>query len=273
LGQLAATPGNGSVVRRFSKHASDIVSARREIGDDAFSDADGKISARALLLFMLNPDAERMGAVQARVPNVGERVHALALLFTGCFLGLAAMPASWKAPSKDAFLAVGLITFQLMNSSHPKLDFQVEWRPDGFGRISILHGARVLAEQTVPPPPALKLVYDIAMRLQLKPQFAAGALSLGAPGLADTQVKTGRSFTFPREPVVEVTSTLEASGRRPSSLIAQSLDDFQVQAVLVRATTSKPKRLEGLVQVRIDALTEEVLTQALEALRRCADVA
>lgn len=269
LEQVAAMPGYGSVVGRFSRHALDIVSARREVSDDAFSDADGKVGARALLLFMLNPDAEKMDAVQARVPNLGARVHALASFFVGCFLGLAAMPVSWKATSRDAFLAVGLIAFKLGSATEPELQSQVEWQPDGSGHTKILHGTRVLAERIVPPPPALRNIAQIATRLKLEPRFTEGMLSLSKPGLTDVQVKIGQSIAFPREPIVEIIATLDARGRRLSSIIAQAQNGFPGQPVLIRATKGKHKRLQGFVQVRIEALAENILAQALAALEQC----
>jgi hypothetical protein len=210
-----------------------------------------------------------MDAVQTRVPNLGERVHALASFFMGSFLGFASLPVAWKAPSKDAFLAVGLMAFTLARGAHPEIDVSVDWQPDGYGTARMLFGGRLVAERKVPASPVLRKVSEMARRLQLEPRFVAGTLQLRVPGLADVQVTTAQSFTFPREPVVEITFALNvSSGGKPDAIVTQALTELAQLPVLVRPAPGKPLRFRGVAQIRADALGERVLAQALEALKR-----
>ncbi len=168
----SADEGFQSYVGRFIEHAETVASAKRELPDDAFAEAEGKIAARALLLFVLNPEADRLVLARRRIKNLGPRVYFLAAAIAGGFSGLAKLPVEIKAPDRQAFLGLTLLVSKLARAQEMVFSESVRWDRQGSRVASlVLEGFEVL-RLLEPPPALLELAKTIAAGLGLEPRYS-----------------------------------------------------------------------------------------------------
>ena len=158
-------------VNRFVKHAEDVAAARRELADDAFAETDGKIQLRALLLFMLNPDPDRLLLAPRRIKILGTRVFCLAAAVAGGFGGLARLPSSMKAPNRQAFSGLTLLVHQAISGREVMLERALAWDAKGVRQDVLTVAGNELARAEAAPPKVLSTAFGIASRVGLKPTF------------------------------------------------------------------------------------------------------
>ena len=158
-------------VNRFVKHAEDIAAARRELADDAFAETDGKIQLRALLLFMLNPDPDRLLLAPRRIGILGPRVFCLAAAVAGGFGGLARLPSSMKAPNRQAFSGLTLLVHQAISGRQVMLERALAWDAKGARQDVLTVAGNEVARAETAPPKVLSTAFGIASRVGLKPTF------------------------------------------------------------------------------------------------------
>lgn len=276
-GHPGASAAQISSVESFSRHATDIVEMRREVSRDAFSDAPGKIAPRALLLFILNPDPDRLLAIPKRVPNLGPSVFLLASIFAGSFAGLANLPASLKAPDKGAFLGVGLLAFNALRGQASTLEVKKEWDAGGNGRIDFALMGRTLLTQKSDPPAGLMKAFELFGRLGLAPAFDAetGGLSMATGRGVDRRMATrlAQSPTFPRVEALEIAVEIELPGTKKSvaSLVANVLENAGGSGIFARVVPGNGKRAGLSVYCPARDVTEASLAEAIRVLVAQAD--
>jgi hypothetical protein len=92
----ARSDGGPQVVSRFLSQAMQIIRAERDFPANGFSDADGSVTLRSILLFLLNPEADRLDAILKRMQGVGPKVYCLAASLMGYRGGFASLNGEIK---------------------------------------------------------------------------------------------------------------------------------------------------------------------------------
>lgn len=193
---------------KFSQHALDVLAGRRELGDDAFSDESGKIFARSLLLFLLNPDAARLANVSGRITGLGPRVHLVSMALAGWFTGLGGLDSAVKYKDRSSFLGSSLLAWKLAWKVPLGLKWITSWETTGV-RTSILSvDGWQLAEKKVEPSKELSLLRSIVTGLGANPSFdlETGVLEWSLPMFSQEKIRARPCMTlsFPRQQAIEL---------------------------------------------------------------------
>lgn len=157
LDELAAMLPQGSKeaarAMELAGWASGVVSGSTDVADDGFADCPGKTVARALLLFLLNPDATRLQSVGRRLGVLGPSVHMLACAFAGGLAGFAGLPAALKAWDMQRYLAVPLLARSLAHGESTPLSDVLSLAEIGAGESSVTDEPCQLLSTSMPAPP------------------------------------------------------------------------------------------------------------------------
>jgi hypothetical protein len=130
--------------------ADDVIALRRDLSDGAFQEGDGLVIQRAFLLFLLNPDPDRLEALPRRVGNLGARVFVTASAFVGYAVGFSRLPKGLKAINRDAYLGVSEFAWHARRGSL-RAEVRSTWLPDGSrNRELVLAGFRVSSTKEQP---------------------------------------------------------------------------------------------------------------------------
>lgn len=148
--RLGAGTTVSSKVSQFLDVARDVVAMRRDVPQRAFEDSAGSTIPRAILLFLLNPQADQLRAIAVRTPLLGSRVYALAAFLIGARAGLTRLPKELKA-NRVHFLAVAAFVYGLAHGTVGPLTVDQEWQDDGGMRARLMSGELLLAESRTPP--------------------------------------------------------------------------------------------------------------------------
>jgi hypothetical protein len=122
----ATETGLPAAVGRFIDFSLDVLNARRDLPPNAFSDTDGSVTLRAVLLFLLNPDADRLAAIRVRNRGVGERVYCIAASLLGMHAGFASLTTEVKG-GRALALAVPRITLEMTQGLSPLAMLRRSW--------------------------------------------------------------------------------------------------------------------------------------------------
>lgn len=114
------------LVSRFLDMAREIIAARRELPPNAFSDEGGSITLRALLLFLIQPDADRLSAVWHQAENLGPRVFCLYSSLVGFYSGFSGLPVDIKGGVART-LAVPELALGAMAREPLRLEVRTNW--------------------------------------------------------------------------------------------------------------------------------------------------
>lgn len=272
----------GAPVDRFVEHAKDILAARKDISDDAHADAPGKIVSRALLLFLLNSDPEKLYSLRRRSSsNLGKAVYALSLFFSGAFKGLAGLPGSWKSEDAQAFLGVGELASKLFHGAPVSMSISQAWNAQGACKKILACGGYSLVAIETPPVAAIVALQNCAQELSWTIDFDPGngdlSLDLGS-GEARRMVraKISRSPSFPRESVIELATVIgkPLAKKEATRIVGEINASASADAVFARANQSgKLYAVEVYSFVSPAALNKASLQGAVEAMVACEDKA
>lgn len=137
-------------INQFLDFARDVVAMRRDVPPHAFEDSPGSTIPRAILLFLLNPQADQLRAIAVRTPRLGPRVYALAAFLIGARAGLTRLPKELKA-SRVQFLSLAAFVYSLAHGTVGPLIVDQDWQDDGGMRARLMSGELLLAESRTPP--------------------------------------------------------------------------------------------------------------------------
>jgi len=268
-----ATDAQRATIETFARYAKDIVNARREISQDQFLDVAGKVATRALLLFVLHHEPDRLLAIPKRVPNLGQSVFLVTSILAGSFAGLANLPAELKAASKSAFLGVGLLAFQALRGQALAIEVKKKWDTRGNGHAEFVFMGHTLLMQESQAPAALVKAFEILDRLALRPKFATETGTLTASLDRDTIARSivanlSQSPTFPRDEAVRFSIAIEVSGTKKE--LGATLDKISGSSagtgVFARPIQGKLRQVELSVYCLANLLGDAVVRDALDAL-------
>jgi hypothetical protein len=107
----ASTESQRRIIDGFCKHSLDILELRRDL--TSLGDEDGKVIPRAILLFMLSPDSNKLDGLSSMYPNLGNNVYLVASMLIGFFAGASTLPSNIKSFSNDSALIVPDFVFDL----------------------------------------------------------------------------------------------------------------------------------------------------------------
>ena len=266
-----------NAIETFVRHAADIVSMRREIDKDSFSDAPGKIAPRAFLLFLLNPDPDRLMAVAKRVPHLGGKVFTLASALVGCHAGLAGLPGALKAPDRQCFLGLGLVAYRLCRGEKAEIAVTERWDERGTRHSEFVHDGYHLLSQESSANRALIDAFSIAEKSGIRPSFNAnsGQLSFADPKLQSEQVievRLSKSPTFPREDSLQLCLFVDVQATKieVAEMAADISSNVTVLPVFAKLLDfSKVRRIELSTYCTVRLLSESSLRDAIQLLAEC----
>jgi hypothetical protein len=270
LERAALTVGEArSAVDSFVKHASDVLSSKRELVPEAFTDSSGKIVARALLLCLLNPDIDRLNAAKSKMSGVGDNVFLMASVFLGMFAGLTNLPINMKAPSTSAFIALTEVGGRILDNQKLTPVSSTVWTVAGSGRHQISVGAYALVEYELKPSLAAQQFYQIAEKAGLSPQFESdnGVLTFRVPNAKEIvlRFRESKSISFPVRALSEIFARRAGKmTKRDAALFAaefnSKIDESHVIASVIENGKSFGHELRAQIENNcgIDALVSAV---------------
>lgn len=180
------------IVSKFLGHSEEVAASRRDISPNAFLDEDGSITLRAILLFLLNPDSDRLSAIQVRTRNLGARVYCLAASLIGLHSGFASLGAELKGSAARA-TAVPRLVLEAFLGKGPDVRVTRAWHAEeGYCDTTLSWRGADLANVREPADPVL---HDVA---SLARGFGRPARFDGVTG----QLSIVRSATNPMHVVV-----------------------------------------------------------------------
>lgn len=257
-------------VTKFVRNAKDVLASRREVSDDAFEDGSGKIVPRALVLFLLNSDADRMAAIPKRIRRLGPAVYCIACAFLGCYAGLANLPVKWKAEKTEEFLALGLVVRSLIRDRSALLEIAQRWGPSGDGFREMRFGDRTLFSQKLGAPKALRIAIEAAARLRLKTTVDQGSGHLSfVQGGRSILVAPGKAPSFPAADAIKVSASIEIGSPKKNMTmeIWAWLGRGPSLGVIPEVILSgKEMRLDFSAFVPLAGITDEAVRNAVAAV-------
>jgi hypothetical protein len=173
-----------------------------ELKDDAFLDAPDKTIPRAILLFLLNPEWERLCIAQSNLRKIGDKVKILSAYFSGIYSGLTNLPITCKANSKESFFGLIEMSYCLHHKSEVIIDVRKHWNIDGVGEQTFGFSGFTLFKSSLATDKLLTNCYKLAAQSNLYPAFdsSTGQLSLGITDIPDRfLVFKSQTPSFPRE--------------------------------------------------------------------------
>ncbi len=187
LANFSSLP-QGASARAFFDYARKAVDASSPIPPNAYEDA-GSIVPRGLLLFLLNPAPDRLGAIPKRIQRLGPRVYAFACALSGYRAGMARLPALVKATPPESLLATAELAWQLCGRESARLDVSRKWSADGSQVVRLLYGARELARVVTPASPMVSGLLAAISKAGFEAAIGStdGAISLDVHAAGDAQ--------------------------------------------------------------------------------------
>lgn len=258
LTSVASNESERHLFGSFCKHAGDVASARRELGQDAFVDMPGKILSRAMLLSLLNMDPDRLQVALQRIPNIGVSVFLLASYFVGAAYGLSRLPNSIKVVSKESFLAIASVTAVLYRGTLPGISKSTVWDEDGLGECRFKIGDLAISEPAIASD-YLRRVMVEAREVGLDARFGRedGVLRFfGSDGSAQQRCRVVSSLWLPTRDVLEISDDGAAamSKRKAETELLAAAVSFEDSKVLARMKPSgKLFVVERFVQCELDS--------------------
>ena len=272
---VARLPANaGAPIDKFVDHAKDILSARKDIRDDAHADAAGKVVSRALLLFLLNPDPEKLYSLRKRPNKLGKSVYSLALFFSGGYKGLAGLPGLWKSFDTQAFLAIGVFAAKLFYGLAVPLNIVRSWNQVGSCVETLTCEGYALARRAIPVDLAIEALVKHAQMLEWVVSFDPdnGALSLAIPKGSASRRASARMVampTFPREPSIEIATVCDkVFSRKDVVRIVNETNAVAASKALFARATPRGKSLvvEYYAFIPCRAISQDSLKGAVGAI-------
>lgn len=240
-----ATEKLKDIVRRVAANELELTTANIQDG--------GKVGLRALVVFLLAPEPERLLKWLAARPAVGDGVSLVASFLSGLFSGQGKLPATVKGPGRNAFLAPVLLGHQWVEGK-PDLAMDSLWESDGSRVQRIMVGSMELARAVEPPAETTRMFLELAQREELTAMVdaATGAISLRVEGMqtTDISVDIGPSHWLPFAGEVATMGVLakgKGRGQLPKSAVELLLHDAMppVWASLGEATGQVVLRVEA----------------------------
>jgi hypothetical protein len=270
-----ASTNEGRSTTMFAKRALDVLAGRHDLADDAFADVPGKIVPRALLLFLLNPDATRLANVSGRIDKLGQKVHLLSMAFAGWYAGLGGLDRTIKFRDRDAFLALGLLAWKAAWGLPLSLDKETSWGPGGACKtVTKVDGLVIAHEESAPPPEMLQL-HTLVTKLGSQPAFdiQTGALDWNVPGAAGLKVsaRQGNTATFPRQPALELFALLGEGlpGKEQAKLVQEIAREAKQSGIFAELVPrGKSKLIELSAICPLAGLDAAALACAVDAIAR-----
>lgn len=268
----------GAPIDKFVDYAKDILAARKDISDDAHADVPGKIVSRALLLFLLNSDPEKLFSLRKRQNNnLGKAVYSLALFFSGAFKGLAGLPGPWKSADVQAFLGVGVLASKFFHGLACPVSIARTWDQTGSCNEILSCENFALATRLIPTDPAisalLKQVQLLAWIATIDPSTGDLFLTIGT-GTAPMQVSARilSSPTFPREPALEVATVCQqALAKKDVARVVAEVNAVSGNKALFARAVPRGKTLAVEIYAFIPSksITEDSLKDVARAIIEC----
>ena len=269
----------GAPIDKFVEHAKDILAARKDISDDAHADSAGKVVSRALLLFLLNPDPEKLYNLRKRPNKVGKCVYSLAMFFSGAFKGLAGLPSLWKSSNTQAFLAIGVFASRVFHGLPAPVGIGRSWDQTGSCIDMLSCESYSFASRVIPADLEITKVLKHAEALHWPTSFdlGTGGLSFsterdGVPRQLSARIAS--SPTFPRERSIEVVMLClkEFTKKDVVRIVNEVNGSSSFKAVFARATMRrKTLAVECYAFVSGMSITEDSLKAAVAALLESED--
>lgn len=168
------------IVSKFLSHSEEIAASRRDISPNAFLDEDGSITLRAILLFLLNPDSDRLGAIQVRTRNLGPRVYCLAASLIGLHSGFASLGAELKGSAARTTAVPRLVLEAFLGKASDACVTRAWHVEEGYCDTTLSWRGADLANVREPADPVLHDVAILARGLGRPARFdgATGQLSI-----------------------------------------------------------------------------------------------
>jgi hypothetical protein len=110
-GYADLTADHKKVIDGFCRHSLDILDLRRDL--TSLEDEPGKVIPRAILLFMLSPDSNKLGSLFSMYPKLGSKVYVLTSMLIGCLAGGSRLPSEVKSFSDRSALIVPDFVFDI----------------------------------------------------------------------------------------------------------------------------------------------------------------
>ena len=269
VGQLDVLP---DIVARFLDFSESVVSQQRDLGNNAYSDENGSITLRAILLFLLNPDPDRMDAVLERNSNVGPRVFSVAASLVGFHAGFSLISGAPKSNVRRT-LTIPRMVMETRRRVAPSCQLLVRWDEGNGSRITALtwRDTELVAIRAMADPMLDSLVAitrKAGYLVSFRPSTGRVLIKQqrGAPDLAGQLVAAGP--VFPRRPAIELSIESDFTGSRKQ--LSQLVSDIQSHAcedgVFASEVVEKKLRRLKLVAYVADPLSEGAVAEAIKCL-------
>jgi hypothetical protein len=121
----------------FCKHSLDILELRRDL--TSLEDESGKVIPRAILLFMLSPDSNKLEGLFSTYPKLGNNVYLVASMLVGCFAGASTLPSDIKSFSNGSALILSDFVFDLVMGKVGKFQFESSFNEDGICKTRLVY--------------------------------------------------------------------------------------------------------------------------------------
>ena len=256
------------MVGKFDVRAAAVLSGATELRDDAFTDTEGKVALRALLLFMLNPEVEALQKIRTRMVNIGQKVFSLAYALAGCHAGIARLGVSIKAPNRTVFLGTTFLAWEIFFRQPLTLEQYSAWTLAGTSENTLSAAGYPLVSIVSPVQKQLiRLKTALAsMGIDAGFEIDTGALAwpTGTAGSTEFFAFPSTSPTLPRVEAIDICIHVEqkmlakgsARAAADASLIARESGVFARQS-----TRGKNKGIE----LRICCIAEHISPATIDA--------
>lgn len=258
--------------------AQAVLSGSTEVASDAFADHSGKTILRALLLFLLNPDASRLQSVGKRLGTLGPSVRMLASALAGCMAGFAAMSVALKAPSRDCFLSLPLLARLLHDGRFVGFESSQSWGDDVSGKAKMCLEGHAIMTLVLPPSPMMVALRNSLVALGYAPTInkTNGWFAWSEPLLkgAEVQARPCKVPIFPERNGIEILVRLPGkSSRRDILASVASINARSRHSRVFASGVERGRSLHLELHVFSDSVKEGALVGALCALAAEVDLA
>lgn len=264
---------DAEMLARFETRAGAVLSGAAELREDAFADAQGKVTQRALLLFMLNPEIEALRKIRSRMGNIGQGVFSLACALAGCHGGIARCDAATKAPERAVFLGTTLLAWQIHQRQPMELSMAAGWTPAGAYESSLCVASFRVATATLPAPAQLLSLKSALADMDVDSTFDT---STGALAWRDEKdhgqeffAYASKSPSFPRVEAVDICIHVDqkALAKGGARSFADACLATRESGVFARQSArGKVKGLELRVACRAGEIRPSIIQAATEVL-------
>jgi hypothetical protein len=286
LGSTLETDGGSppEVLEKFLRFAAEIIDAKRDLPERAFSDDEGSVTLRGILLFLLNPAADRLAAIRVRTSHLGPRVFCIAAALAGFHQGFSSLDVQVKGSGKRAS-AVPRMVLEAHRQLGPKAALSICWDRRSGERTRSLVWSGV--DLVVAKSPVSSLFGELAQSLVMagwRAEFepASGVLQVGKPGHVGASTvavfSVGACPTFPRSPGVVVHQNLDAGrARKQATTIVAAVNERASEtgifAIAVPAGKAVIVRFAAYVVAPVSVAAIEQVAEALQSAETSASSA